>query len=81
MVILLPAISTFFGIIIYMYKETGNKHHLPHIHAKYAGQEAVFSLDGEIMEGDGNLPAKKVSLIRAWLIIHKEELEANWTII
>ncbi len=31
----MPIISMFYGIIIRMYTEPGNKHHLHHLHAEY----------------------------------------------
>ena len=31
----MPALSMFFGIIIYMYSEANERHNLPHIHAEY----------------------------------------------
>lgn len=73
----LPAISMFYGIIVYMYFDDNDKHHKPHIHVKYSGQEAVFSIkDKEILEG--NVPIKARNLIKAWIEIHREELIANW---
>ena len=47
----MPALSMFFGIIIYMYSEIGGRHNIPHIHAEYQGEEAVISLDGTLLEG------------------------------
>jgi len=42
----------FYGIVVSMYYIDNKKHHLPHIHIKYQGQEAVFSIpDGELIEG------------------------------
>ena len=40
----MPTISSFFGVIIYLYFFDDERHGLPHIHAKYQGQEAVFSI-------------------------------------
>ena len=40
----MPALSMFFGIIIYMYREVGRRHNSPHIHAEYQDYEAVISL-------------------------------------
>ena len=37
----MPVLSMFYGIIVQMYSETGGKHHKPHIHVKYSGQEAA----------------------------------------
>jgi hypothetical protein len=35
----MPRISEFFGILIYMYWFDNQQHKLPHLHARYAGQE------------------------------------------
>ena len=41
----MPELSRFFGIIVRMYMEAGAPHHLPHFHAYYQDDVAVFSLD------------------------------------
>lgn len=41
----MPEISRFFGIIIRMYWEMNAPHHLPHFHAYYQDDVAVFSID------------------------------------
>ena len=67
----------FYGIVIYMYFFDNDRHHTPHIHAKYQGQEAVFSIDaGELITG--SLPPAKVRLVQAWIEIRREELIADW---
>ena len=72
-----PAISMFYGLIVYMYFLDTEQHHLPHIHVKYQGDEAVVSIpDGNVLEG--NLPPKKLKLVQAWVSIHEEELMADW---
>lgn len=72
----MPTLSMFFGIIIRMYYAP-KEHGPPHIHAIYNESEAVFRIDdGEIAEGE--LPAKQSKLVKAWIEIHREELEANW---
>lgn len=35
-VIIMPVLSTFYGIIVRMYKEVGGKHNTPHLHAEYS---------------------------------------------
>ncbi len=75
----MPAISIFYGIIIKMYMEKGGKHSIPHIHAEYSGHEAAIALDGTVIEG--NLPKNKLKLVEAWIIIHREDLEANWKLL
>lgn len=71
----MPSISMFYGIIITMFNN-GREHNPPHFHASYSGAEAVFDLDGDILSGD--FPAKQKHLIKAWAVLHKDELEANW---
>lgn len=72
----MPNLSMFYGIVIYMYK---NDHNPPHIHAKYQGCDATYTLDGEPLEGE--LPPKQNKLVTAWIAIHQDELEANWMIL
>ena len=53
----MPLISTFYGILIYMYWLDTKHHHLPHIHARYGEFEAVFAIDsGDCL--DGELPLR-----------------------
>lgn len=75
----MPVLSTFFGIIVRMYKELGGRHNLPHIHAEYSGEEIVIALDGTVLEG--SLPKNKMKLLDAWMEIHREDLEANWKLL
>lgn len=77
----MPAICIFYGIIIRMYNEKGDKHHKPHIHAEYQGKEIVIALDGEILEDSDKFPKNKLKLIDAWMEIHREDLEANWQLL
>lgn len=75
--IIMAVISMFYGIIISIFFYDNRQHNLPHIHVKYQGETAVFSIpEGEMIEG--KLPNKKVRLIQAWIEIHQEELMANW---
>lgn len=62
-----------------MYNEKGGKHNLPHIHAEYGDDEAVFDFEGNIIEGE--FPKKKQRLVEAWIEIHREDLEANWKLL
>ncbi len=73
----MPIISQFYGILIYIYKELNSKHNLPHFHAKYNEYEAVYSFEGNLIEG--LLPPKKAKLVEAWCILHEDELNAVWT--
>ena len=73
----MPTISMFYGIVICLYFFDDERHKLPHIHAKYQGSEASFSiLDGDLLSG--NIPKNKSRLVQAWIEIHRESLLANW---
>ncbi len=52
---------------------------MPHIHVEFSGEEMVVALDGTIVEG--SIPRGKLKLVEAWMEIHREELEANWTLL
>ena len=70
-------LSMFYGLVISMFYGDNKQHKLPHIHAQYQDFEAVFSIpDGEIISGD--LPQKKIQLVKTWIILHEEDLMANW---
>ncbi len=73
----MPTISMFYGIVISMYFFDDDRHNLPHIHAKYQGEEASFSiLNGDLLSG--TMPAGKARLVQAWIEIHRESLLADW---
>jgi len=73
----MPTISMFYGILIRMFFRDIEKHKLPHIHAEYQNETAVFSIpDGELLAGAINF--KKQKLIVAWIEIHKDDLLADW---
>ena len=75
----MPAISMFYGILIRMFFLDSEKHHVPHIHADYQGDVAVYSiLDGTTLAGD--LPSNKHKLVVAWIEIHREDLLADWNL-
>jgi hypothetical protein len=73
----MPVISMFYGIIISMYFLDNKKHHTPHIHVSYQGEEVVVNItDGSVLEG--KIPSNKMKLLQAWMEIHKDELLADW---
>ena len=74
----MPTLSMFFGIIIRMYWTDNDRHKAPHFHAYYGDDEAVFTLDGEILAGE--FPRKQAALVKAWAILHEDDLRANWTL-
>ena len=73
----MPELSRFFGIIIRMYMEGGQPHQMPHFHAYYQGEAAVFTFDPvELIAG--SLPRRQRRLVEAWAELHQEELEMDW---
>lgn len=73
----MPTISMFYGIVIYMYFFDNERHKLPHVHARFQGQQGSFSIvDGSILGGE--IPAAKTRLVQAWIEIHREDLLADW---
>lgn len=70
----MPVISVFFGIVIRMFYR---EHGLPHFHAEYQGQQATFTLEGDLLAG--TLQSRTaIRLIKEWATAHRPELEANW---
>ena len=74
----MPTISMFYGIIISMYFEKQGQHHTPHFHARYGDNKAEVDFEGNVIAG--SLPPKQASLVKAWTLIHQEDLETNWTL-
>lgn len=73
----MPTISMFYGLLIRMFFRDDEKHHVPHIHADYQGQVAVYAIQsGDVLAGV--LPPNKHRLVAAWIEIHREDLLADW---
>ena len=52
-------------------------HHLPHFHAYYQDDVAVFSIDPvELVAGE--MPRRQIRLVEAWAELHQTELGAIW---
>ena len=71
-------ISQFYWIVIQMFFDENGKHHEKHIHIKYNAYEAVYNIEGKLLEGI--LPKKQKKLVEAWIYIHQEELESLWNL-
>lgn len=69
----MPEISSFYGILIYMYF---NEHNPPHFHVKYGEYSAIITIEDGIVKG--SLPRRALNLIYDWLDLHKEDLMENW---
>jgi len=75
----MPTISMFYGIIISLFYEIKEKHHLPHIHARYQAKRASIAIEnGELLAGD--LPFRQLRMVQVWVDLHREELLADWEI-
>lgn len=73
----MPELSRFQGIIIRMYFEVGEPHHLPHFHAYYQNEVAVIGVDPvEVISG--SLARRQLRLVEAWAELHQEELCESW---
>ncbi|OHD27459.1 MAG: hypothetical protein A2086_11865 [Spirochaetes bacterium GWD1_27_9] len=76
----MPTISLFYGILIQMFFEDNERHHEPHIHARYQNYKASISINsGEILAG--TMDKSKLKLIQAWIEIHREDLIADWELV
>ncbi len=76
----MPEITRFFGIIIRMFEETGERHHTPHFHAYYQDDVIIYSIDPVDVIA-GKLPKRQQRLVEAWAEIHKQDLLANWDLL
>ena len=63
-----------------MYMEVGAPHHLPHFHAYYQDDVAIFSLDPVDLIA-GGVPRRRRRLVEAWAELHQEEVLADWALL
>lgn len=73
----MPEISRFFGIIVRMFAEPSEPHHLPHFHAYYQADVAVVGV-APVELIAGSLPRRQLRLVEAWAELHQDELVADW---
>ncbi len=70
----MPRISSFFGIIIWIYW----KDHLPpHFHAEYNEHEVLIRIN-DLSIYSGSLPSRAFGLVMEWASLHQQELIDNW---
>ena len=75
----MPVLSMFYGIIVQMFVLDTDRHHVAHIHARYAEFRASVAIEtGDVLAGE--LPPKQMRLLLAWIEIHRDELMADWTL-
>ena len=69
----MPAVSRFYGIIIYFYWQ---EHAPPHFHAKYNGREISVEIEsGKVV---GSIPKRAMGMVETWRKLHVEELMKDW---
>ena len=73
----MPEISRFCGIIIRMFAEPEAQHHVPHFHAHYQENVAVYAID-PVVHLAGELPKRQQRLVEAWAEMHQGELLEDW---
>ncbi len=73
----MPRISSFYGIIIWMY---WNDHNPPHFHATYGDYEILIRIT-DLSIYSGSLPSRAFGLVMEWASIHQSELLENWKLV
>ena len=72
----MPLISSFYGVLIYMFKEKNSPHNKPHVHAVFNGEKMSIAADGEILAG--KLSRKQQKYVEAWVALREDEINASW---
>ncbi len=63
-----------------MYAEAGERHNIPHIHARYGEHRATLSIaTGDVLAG--SLPKTQLRLVQAWVELRRTELENDWQLL
>ena len=74
----MPVLSRFYGIVIKMYF-LPKEHNPPHVHVMYAEETFSISIkDLVIIDGEANPTARVLSMVKEWILLHKEELLNMW---
>ena len=70
----MPEISRFYGIVVRMYY---NDHAPPHLHAEYAGKEALLDIERlDVLRG--RIARRALTMLLEWASLHRDELENDW---
>ena len=70
----MPRISSFYGIVIWMFHDD---HNPAHLHAEYG--EYMVRVHIETLEPlDREFPSRALRLVQEWAALHQDELRANW---
>jgi hypothetical protein len=70
----MPSISSFYGIIIWIYWKD---HNPPHFHAQYGEYEILIKTE-DLSIYAGSLPSRAFGLVMEWASLHQQELMHNW---
>jgi len=70
----MPRISSFYGIIIWMFHDD---HEPPHFHAEY-GEHLVRLRIDTLEPMDRGFPRRAMRLVKEWARLHQHELMENW---
>jgi hypothetical protein len=71
-------ISSFYGLVIWMYHDETHHQGYPHFHATYGDDEATISIEDMAIIA-GGLPPRGRRLVIEWARAHEHELRENWT--
>jgi hypothetical protein len=69
----MPEISSFLGIVIYMYYRD---HAPPHFHAIYGEYEVLVEIGSGVVSG--KFPRRALKAVLEWYELHKDELLEDW---
>lgn len=69
----MPEISTFLGIVIYMYYRD---HFPPHFHAIYGEYEIIVEIESGVVSG--KFPRRALKAVLEWCELHQAELLEDW---
>ena len=72
----MPEITRFYGIVIKMFFKP-KEHEPSHIHALYGEYVGKFNIMTRGMT-EGDLPPKAQSLVKEWLDLYADQLQAMW---
>ncbi len=73
---MVPQISRFYGIVIWMYRPD---HPPPHFHAQYGEYRAQIGIPDQLVL-NGSLPPRALRLVLDWALMHQAELQTDWVL-
>ena len=73
--LVMPRISAFYGVVIYMYWNERD-HPVAHFHAYHAGRRASVPVDGTVLAG--SLEPRALEFVQEWARLRRAEILADW---